>query len=63
MVAPASAVRPRVDNVGLVGIDHRLDVVAQSKFGDCRTKAGIHRGLGDTPQLSEVLAGSVASGP
>ena len=49
MVAPVSAVRPRVDDAGLVGIDHRLDVVAQSKCGDCRTKAGIHRGLGDTP--------------
>lgn len=49
MVAPVSAVRSRVDDAGLVGIDHRLDVVAQFKFGDCRTEAGIHRGLGDTP--------------
>lgn len=49
MVAPVSAVRPRVDDAGLLGVGDRLDVVAQSKFCDYRTEASIHRGLGDTP--------------
>ena len=49
MVALVSAVRPRVDDVGLVGVGDRLDVVALSKFCDYRTGASIHRGLGDTP--------------